>query len=90
MGYDDNSKLSGVTGGGLPAEIWRETMLKVHEGLPETPLPMSVPAPVNAGDSEMVNLEDAIRKDLKSLERTISKSGKSLENTLRRLFGLGN
>ncbi len=90
MGYDDNSKLSGVTGGGLPAEIWRETMLKVHEGLPETPLPMSVPAPVSAGDSEMVNLEDAIRKDLKSLERTISKSGKSLENTLRRLFGLGN
>jgi 1A family penicillin-binding protein len=90
MGYDDNSKLSGVTGGGLPAEIWRETMLKVHEGLPEKPLPMSVPAPVNAGNSEMVNLEDAIRKDLKSLERKINDTGKSLENTLRRLFGLAD
>jgi len=33
MGYDDNRKLSGVTGGGLPAEIWRETMTRVHEGL---------------------------------------------------------
>jgi 1A family penicillin-binding protein len=90
MGYDDNSKLSGVTGGGLPAEIWRETMLKVHEGLPEKPLPMSVPAPVNAGNSEMVNLEDAIRKDLKSLERKINDTGKSLESTLRRLFGLAD
>lgn len=88
MGYDDNSKLSGVTGGGLPAEIWRETMLKVHEGLPEKPLPMSIPAPISAGNTEMVNLEDAIRKDLKSIERQISDTGKSLEKTLKRLFGL--
>jgi len=40
MGYDDNTSLTGVTGGGLPAEIWRETMLRVHEGMPATPLPM--------------------------------------------------
>ncbi len=39
MGYDDNTPLAGVTGGGLPAEIWRETMLGVHQGLPERPLP---------------------------------------------------
>ncbi|MHA1128620.1 MAG: transglycosylase domain-containing protein [Alphaproteobacteria bacterium] len=43
MGYDDNSKLTGVTGGGLPAEIWRETMERVHEGLPVRPLPMIDP-----------------------------------------------
>jgi membrane peptidoglycan carboxypeptidase len=40
MGYDDNSPLTGVTGGGLPAEIWREVMMRVHEGLPARPLPM--------------------------------------------------
>lgn len=45
MGYDDNSKLSGVTGSGLPAEIWRETMERIHQGLPPKPLPMSQPAP---------------------------------------------
>jgi membrane peptidoglycan carboxypeptidase len=28
MGYDDNTPLSGVTGGGLPAEIWRQTMAR--------------------------------------------------------------
>ena len=43
MGYDDNRPLSGVTGGGLPADIWRETMLGVNEGLPATPLPMIHP-----------------------------------------------
>lgn len=45
MGYDDNTPLSGVTGGGLPAEIWRETMLRVTEGMTPTPLPMLAPAP---------------------------------------------
>lgn len=45
MGYDDNTPLSGVTGSGLPAEIWHETMLRVHEGLPPQPLPMLRPAP---------------------------------------------
>lgn len=44
MGYDDNSKLSGVTGGGLPAEIWHETMIRVHEGVEPKPLPMIDPA----------------------------------------------
>ncbi|MGR3758070.1 MAG: transglycosylase domain-containing protein [Tranquillimonas sp.] len=43
MGYDDNTPLTGVTGGGLPAAIWRETMVRVHEGLPPRPLPMDPP-----------------------------------------------
>lgn len=43
MGYDDNTPLTGVTGGGLPAEIWRETMARVHEGMPLTPLPLQTP-----------------------------------------------
>lgn len=43
MGYDDNTPLTGVTGGGLPAEIWHEVMLRVHEGVEPKPLPMIVP-----------------------------------------------
>ncbi len=43
MGYDDNTPLTGVTGGGLPTEIWREVMLRVHDGMPATSLPMTVP-----------------------------------------------
>ncbi|MFC6686762.1 transglycosylase domain-containing protein [Jhaorihella thermophila] len=45
MGYDDNTPLSGVTGGGLPAEIWREAMQRINEGLPPRPLPMDPPSP---------------------------------------------
>ncbi len=43
MGYDDNTPLTGVTGGGLPAEIWHEVMIRVLDGLPPVPLPMLPP-----------------------------------------------
>ncbi len=43
MGYDDNTPLTGVTGGGLPAEIWRETMARIHADLPARELPMIRP-----------------------------------------------
>jgi membrane peptidoglycan carboxypeptidase len=46
MGNDDNTPLTGVTGGGLPAVIWRETMTRLHQGLPPAPLPsIAPPAP---------------------------------------------
>jgi len=76
MGYDDNTRLTGVTGGGLPAEIWREVMERVHEGLPARPLPMDPPltpppafappttpeAPYSGADR---TLEDAIESALR-------------------------
>lgn len=43
MGYDDNRPLTGVTGGGLPAEIWHEVMVRVEDGIPAKPLPMQAP-----------------------------------------------
>ncbi len=43
IGYDDNTPLSGVTGGGLPAEIWKETMVGIHQEIPVRDLPMMVP-----------------------------------------------
>lgn len=61
MGYDDNSPLTGVTGGGLPAEIWHEVMVRINEGLPAKPLIKDIPdstyAPVGAGEGA-VNPED--------------------------------
>jgi membrane peptidoglycan carboxypeptidase len=44
MGNDDNSPMKRVTGGSYPAEIWRETMSRVQDGAPGTPLPMIRPA----------------------------------------------
>lgn len=45
MGKDDNEPLRGVTGGGLPADIWRETAIRLHEGLPPRPLDTTAPGP---------------------------------------------
>lgn len=69
MGYDDNSKLTGVTGGGLPAEIWRETMQRVHEGLPVRPLPLidptgEAPRIVNEIDSLVEDVSNSLLGDL--------------------------
>jgi penicillin-binding protein 1A len=39
VGNDDNSPTAKVTGGSIPAEIWRDVMAPIHDGLPERPLP---------------------------------------------------
>ena len=56
MGYDDNSPLKGVTGGGLPAEIWHEVMVRIDEGLPAKPLVKEIPdstyTPLGTGTGE--------------------------------------
>ena len=41
MGYDNNKPLNGVTGGGLPAEIWSLIMNKIHTDIKPQPLPKS-------------------------------------------------
>lgn len=47
MGYDDNTPLAGVTGGGLPAEIWQAVMADIHKDLPK--LPLSTVSPDGSG-----------------------------------------
>ena len=54
MGYDDNRPLSGVTGSGLPADIWRETMTRITDGWQPTRLPMEAP-PAGSGNAPLVN-----------------------------------
>jgi 1A family penicillin-binding protein len=44
MGNDNNAPLTGVTGGGLPADIWHETMVRLLAGQTPTPLPMQAPS----------------------------------------------
>ncbi len=45
VGNDDASPTRGVTGGTLPAYIWRDTMLAAEQGLPLKPLDRSAPPP---------------------------------------------
>lgn len=73
MGYDDNSRLTGVTGGGLPATIWRETMVRVLDGMQPTPLPMVIPRrPATAGILESQGGEVLDQAILNLLDNIIS------------------
>ena len=54
MGYDNNTKLTGVTGGGLPADIWRETMTRIHAGMPVRPLPRPLGGPGGMPDDSLL------------------------------------
>ncbi len=45
MGNDDDAAMNGVTGGGLPAQLWRAFMVDAHAGRPIRPLP-SLSAPI--------------------------------------------
>ena len=73
MGYDDNSRLSGVTGGGLPATIWRETMVRVLDGRQPTALPMIVPQrPASTGILESVGGEAPAQDILNLLDSILT------------------
>ncbi|MGJ5620975.1 transglycosylase domain-containing protein [Sulfitobacter sp. MF3-043] len=78
MGYDDNTPLKGVTGGGLPTEIWRETMSRVHEGVPLSDLPMSLPSPAS-GQGEQQVASDPIPVG--------NGRGTLIDQVLREIFG---
>ncbi|MEM1432119.1 MAG: PBP1A family penicillin-binding protein [Pseudomonadota bacterium] len=85
MGYDDNTPLTGVTGGGLPAEIWRETMLRIHEGLEVRPLPMDVPQPARPFAQNRGNEAQQARRPSSSGARPQQPRG--LLGVLESLFG---
>ena len=62
MGYDDNRPLSGVTGGGLPADIWRETTARISAARPPGPLPMMEPEGLPAPAPQEAPLPTAERQ----------------------------
>ena len=39
IGHDDNSPMDGITGGGLPAQVWQAFMTDAHVGVPVAMLP---------------------------------------------------
>ncbi len=78
MGYDDNTPLSGTTGGGLPAEIWRETMTRVEDGLPIRPLPDVVPErPIVAASNDLPGAVGEVQTAVRTV----------VQNVLKGIFG---
>ena len=54
VGNDDSSPTRGVTGGTLPAQIWREAMIAAEKGLPSRALDKSVPPPPPTEDEGLL------------------------------------
>ncbi|MEL6575165.1 MAG: PBP1A family penicillin-binding protein [Pseudomonadota bacterium] len=84
MGNDDNTPLTGVTGGGLPAEIWREAMLGIHEGLPARALPKP-----GRGFGTPVARVDARASEPSARQQPSTDSGGVVSRLIGGLFGGG-
>ena len=75
MGYDNNTPLSGVTGGGLPADIWKEIMVRIHDNDAPKQLPINL--------SNMQN-----NKKFRGLQHEIQSPRNPIEKLLMKLIGL--
>lgn len=88
MGYDDNTPLKGVTGGGLPTDIWREAMSRAHEGVELKGLPMSPPvAPSGLGEGDPMLASDPIPVDNTGGNQG---TGNIIDQVLQDIFGGGS
>jgi penicillin-binding protein 1A len=98
VGNDDSSAMRGVTGGSLPATIWRDVMTAAEKNLPIKPLDRSPPGapvdetmmasgvPVVTADDEASNATPAEQAQQQQQER---KSSGPVGGFLNWLFGSG-
>ncbi|MCP5087134.1 MAG: PBP1A family penicillin-binding protein [Rhodobacteraceae bacterium] len=91
MGYDDNTKLKGTTGGGLPASIWHETMVRVHDGVPVSELPMYTPPPLVIEEETGIfgqkrNPNNPWRQARDQVEQDLQKLDREAENVLGKVL----
>ena len=89
MGNDDNTPLRGVTGGGLPADIWRETVTRISADLPAEPLNM-----IRPDQPPSVTGQGATPAPQRNTGQRLPQPGNNLEttiiNVLKNIFGGGN
>ena len=89
MGNDDNTPLRGVTGGGLPADIWRETVSRISADLPPEPLNMIRPAnaPTVTAPPRQITAQSQRAPQPQGTNNSLENA---IINTLNKLFGGGN
>ncbi len=87
MGYDDNTPLTGVTGAGLPAEIFHEVMVRVEDGIEPKPLPMLRPNP-NAGRTVAASSDGASQSQGQGQGAQPQRLDTIIQKALKDIFGL--
>jgi len=95
MGNDDNKPLRGVTGGGLPATIWHEVMVRITADMTPRPLPMLNPGRaqplLSQGEQQRQAREEARRQQRQNRRNQRRNNTDSIiNNLLNGLFGGGN
>jgi penicillin-binding protein 1A len=69
-----------VTGGGLPAQLWKSVMMAAHKGLPPRPLPtpnLAPPPSFADGPGALINEAD----------EAVRSVGNALDNLINSIFG---
>lgn len=87
LGNDSGAPMKRVTGGGLPARLWRDIMVEAHNGLPPRDLPaLSGGIPRPAADEMVAERPDAEPRP-ETLERPNTDDG--IGGLIARLTGTG-
>jgi penicillin-binding protein 1A len=63
VGNDDYFPMEEVTGGTIPAEIWKAFMLAAHQGEPEKSIAGAYPAVAYAAESAMLDFYTEVRRE---------------------------
>ena len=93
VGNDDASPMRGVTGGTLPAEIWREVMTAAEKDLPARPLDRSPPGiPVDTSilsSGQPLATDDEFQGTTAQQEQQPQQTGEQRKSFWDWLFGSG-
>lgn len=69
VGNDDYRPMEKVTGGSIPAEIWKNFMLAAHQGLPMAPLDGAYPASTYAEETTLLDFYRDLSRGLRRVAR---------------------
>jgi penicillin-binding protein 1A len=83
LGNDDQRhEMKKVTGGGLPAQLWKQVMVAAHKGLPPRPLylPAPPPAPAEGVEGAAADAAEAVGDAARGI-------GSAIDDLVKSLFG---
>ena len=69
VGNDDYRPMEKITGGSIPAEIWKNFMIAAHQGLPLKTLDGAYPAVTYATESTMLGFYNELARDFSRVRR---------------------